>query len=618
MKLKFRLLIPFFLILLIVSCSVSNKQSMDVLVFLNSKSPEVSRSYEYLIPYLDHFGMAYSILDLGVSPIPENIADYALVVFAHPDIANGIDINRVIHLLRSSTANEAGIVTFDPGISFSGKRIIDIKSDINWMVIKTSDHYITSSHRRNDTLKFYNPFSVNLPDTMAGQLLIESNGKPLLIAEETNDEKIVTWTSMDWMHSDIFGPVRGLDDCLWKSFVWAARKPFFMHSLPPVVTMRIDDVAGRGGLWDESPLYWVKTANKYGFRPWLGLFIYNLNPDAINELRSYLINSQATAFPHAFGRPNRYNNRMESYVSGNSLDTVPFYYYPDAIPYRADSYDEFIYYDHLNARPWPDEEAIHGLNAVQDWYNAHQPLPISSCLIPHWYEMGTNCAGFVKEKWDSEFSCFVKPADKPYTDSVQWIVSGPFRLYEEPGSSTGWTRPGGQRPVYYADFMDIGDFTFFNSITEIRDDAGYEWAPDNNVEATVGRGVRQLERAMNSLALAILFTHETDYIYRIEPGNWDLELKGISEGIAEYQPRYMLLDDALRLVRTYHTSRPESASFNTGNGYIKIHFTGYSDTSSSITLFTEDENRIITEYVNIKPFKKNKAVKFKLLTNFRN
>ena len=614
---KSRLLILVFLLLLMASCSISKKQSMDVLVCLNSKSPEVVKAKEYLIPYLDHFGMPYHILDLGESSLPDDMQDYALIVMGHPGISEGIDKDQLVQLVRSAARKGTGIVSFDPEISLSGEQILSTAPEISWMTFTSVDHYITASHPENDTLSFYNPVSIRLPGKMAGHSLIENSGNPLLILEETNTGKLVIWTSMDWMHSDIFGPVRGLDDCLWKSFIWAARKPFIMHALPPVVTMRVDDVAARGGLWDENPLYWVKTANRYGFKPWLGLFIYNLNPDAIDELRSCLMDGQATAFPHAFGRPNRMNNRIESYVSGNPLDTIPYYYYPDAIPYRAESYDEFIYYDHHSARPWPDEEAIHGLNAVQDWYNAHQPLPVSSCLIPHWYEMGSNCAGFVKEKWGAEFSGFAKPPDMPYTDSVEWLISGPFRLYEEPGSCTAWTRPGGQRPVYYADFINVDDETFFNCLTEIRDDAGYEWAPDNNVEATVGRGVRQLERAMNSLALAILFTHETDYIYRIKPENWDSEMKQISEGIAEYEPRYMLLDDAIQLVRTYHTSRPESASFNSGNGTFDIHFTGYSDAPSSITLFTENGDGINTEYVNIKPFNKNKVVKFKLLTNFK-
>jgi hypothetical protein len=612
---KSRLIILFFSLLVLTVCSVSKKQSLDILICLNSKSPEVVKAREFLIPYMEHFGMPYHILDIGESAFPEDIQDHALIVIGHPGISAGIDNDHLVQLIRSAAKKGTGIVTFDPGISLYNEPSTITTASIDRVVFSTTRHFITASHPENDTLKFYNPLLINPPVNLKGNSLIENSGNPLLMLEETNTGKLVIWTSMDWMNSEIFGPLKGLDDCLWKSFVWAARKPFIMHSLPPVVTMRVDDVAARGRLWDESPLYWVKTANSYGFRPWLGLFIYNLNPDAINELRSYLINGQATAFPHAFGRPNRTDRSTESYMSGNPLDAVPFYYYPDAIAWRADSYDEFIYYDHHNTRPWTDKEELHGLNAVMDWYDMHQPLPVSSCLIPHWYEMGNNCARFVKEKWGAEFSCFPKIPNKPYADSVEWLVSGPYRLYEKPGSSTAWTRPGGQRPVYYADFINVGGETFFNCLTEIRDDARYEWAPDNDVEATVGRGVRQLERAMNSLAPAVLFTHETDYIYRIRPENWDSEMKQISEGIAEYRPRYMLLDNAMQLVKTYHTSRLESVLYDSRNGSVDVDFTGYSEASSSVTFFNEKEDRIISEYIDIKPFKKDTIISLKLLLN---
>ena len=575
-------------------------------------------AYEYLIPYMDHFGMPYHILDIAKSNLPEDASGDALIIFGHPGIDTDINKNQLVHFIHSAMQEGTGIVTFDPFVSLDGKESRRHTDEIRKITFRTIQNFITSSHSEFDTLKFYNPINITFPDNFDGITLVGDSGNPLLIIEKKDTANLVVWTSMDWMNSDFFGPVRGLDDCLWKSFVWAARKPFLMHSLPPVVSMRVDDVAGRGGLWHKSPLYWVKTANTYGLKPWLGLFIYNLNPQAIDELRSYLIKDQAVAFPHAFGRPNRAGNRMESYTSVNPLDTVPFYYWPDALPLRADSYDEFIYYNHNHSMPWSDQEAVRGLNAVQDWYDAHQPMPVSSCLIPHWYEMGTNCAAFVREKWGADISGFPKPPDKPYADSVQWLIAGPFRLNEKAGSCTGWTRPGGQRPVYYADFMKIGNINFFNSLTEIRDDAGYEWAPDNDVEATVGRGVRQLERAMNSLVPAVLFTHETDYIYRIEPENWDLELKRISEEIAEYQPRYLLLDDALKLVRTYHTARPISTSFNTKNGNFKIHFEGYSDVSSSVTYFIGNKDNITTEYLTIKPFKKDQVIKFKILTNFRN
>ena len=76
---------------------------------------------------------------------------------------------------------------------------------------------------------------------------------------------------------------------------------------------------------------------------------------------------------------------------------------------------------------------------------------------------------------------------------------------EEPG--TGFITPDrrGQRPLYYAGFANLGVQQFFTCRTEIHDDAGYEWKTDNDVAATVERGVCQLRRALGTLALVVLF-----------------------------------------------------------------------------------------------------------------
>ena len=62
----------------------------------------------------------------------------------------------------------------------------------------------------------------------------------------------VQWGSYDWMSHDVLGPLFGLDDLVWRSIVWAARKPFVMQGLPPFVTMRMDDVI--------DPSWWIDIA----------------------------------------------------------------------------------------------------------------------------------------------------------------------------------------------------------------------------------------------------------------------------------------------------------------------------------------------------------------------
>lgn len=102
----------------------------------------------------------------------------------------------------------------------------------------------------------------------------------------------------------------------------------------------------------------------------------------------------------------------------------------------------------------------------------------------------------------------------PWSDIVPWVKQGPFRLFENPGTDTNTLSRElrDNNPVYYVDLSNINRYFFFNCFTEIGDDAGYDWAPDNDVKATKERGVSQLTLALNSMALSILFKHETDYI----------------------------------------------------------------------------------------------------------
>jgi hypothetical protein len=346
-------------------------------------------------------------------------------------------------------------------------------------------------------------------------------------------------------------------------------------------------------------------------KPWLGLFIYNLEPETINELREYLLAGMATASPHAFGRPERQSSGQESYLPDNPLDTMPFYYNPESLPLRAGNYDEFIFFNHQQSVAWSDEEALKGLEAVSRWYQEHAPLPLSEYLVPHWYEMGANTAGYASEKWGMEFSCFPKYGDRPYTDTVMWLRSGPFRLYEVSQTCTGWTRHGGQRPVYYADFIEFGGASFFNCLTEIRDDAGYEWAPDNDVEATAGRGIRQLKRAIDGMALAVLFTHETDFIYRIDPENWDKELMLITRAMEPYDPDYLTIDEGIRIVRSVATSDITSVRVKPAGKVARISLKGYTDTTTTCYLFTEDEENIKSQLITVPPFRGEKVLRIK-------
>ena len=600
---------------LLAGCGNIQKKSSNVLVILNSSSPAYCKGKEYIIPYLDHFGLPYSTIDISREELPEKLGKYALLIVAHKQIETGLDRNTKSRILKAVNSG-TGLVSFDFHFALQKEYQPVQYTETKELIFSGTRHYITAGHKLSEKLSLFGKMVLPQISVNIGNVLLTGNKNPLIVAIEKGKGRIVVWTSMDWMQTFVLGPVGGLDDCLWKSFVWAARKPFAFRGLPPIITMRVDDVAGQGQIWGKSPLYWVETANKYGFKPYLALFIYNLRPEAIKELRGYLLSGQATAAPHAFGRPPR--SEMPGFKGDYFTKNIDsnyykgYYYYREGLPYRKNNYDEFIYFDWHKQKPWSNSEAQRGLEAVDQWYEKHQPLPMSKYLIPHWYELGTNVIPYIVDKWGIEFIGIMMNPGLYYSAYVPWLKAGPFRLYEEPGASGFLKELRAQRPVYYADFLKFGNRKLFNCLTEIRDDAGYEWAPDNNVEASIKRGIRQLKRAINSMVLPVLFTHETDFIYKIKPANWDKILKGVREGIRDYHPLLMKMDDALRYVRATKTSKLISYHFDPGTGKFEAKFTGSTDVLTYYYLFSEDTEGIHSQLVKIKPFHNSIVIKKKI------
>lgn len=470
-----------------------------------------------------------------------------------------------------------GLVSFDPAMP-GGRRRGD-PARATAIRIASRPHFVTALHPRGEDIPLLGPLCVR--PVAPGTALALAGRAPLVTASRCGSGRVVTWATATWASSRVLGPVGGLDDLLWRSIVWAARKPFAIRALPPVVAMRVDDVAGRGRVWGRPPLYWVGEARAAGFKPWLGLFIYNLAPDAVVELKGHLRRGAATAFPHAFGRHPVGPNRA-------------FFYWASAPRFPARGMDEFIFYDHERARSWPDPEATGRLRAVDDWYAAHPGLPKSRCFIPHWYETGENAIRHVVDRWGSDLSGIVIRPGTSYVRPTPMLKGGPYRRYETADR---------RRPVYYADFVEAGGRRLFNCVTEIRDIGGYEWAPDNDLEATVARGVGQLKRALDSLVPAVLFTHETDYICHMRPETFRAAVRAVARGVAGYGPEFETLDEAAGRVRATVTSRLVECRHDPGTGRLRVAFSGSAGAPTEIRVFTGRDDGINCRRVRIPPFR---------------
>ncbi len=579
---------------------------MNTLVLLDSSHRRSSEGTQFVLPYLDHFGVAYTALDLAHAPLPADLTPYALVIAAHAGLR--LDGAGRQDLLRAA-GRGTGLVSFDPALPSAADLGAQLPARPAWadaVEFAPTPHYITARHEPGSALPLAGRLRVPPMPALPQGILLGAAGRPLLTATSLRNGRLVQWATAGWMHSSVLGPLGGLDDVLWRGLVWAARKPFALRGLAPLVTMRVDDVLGSGTRWGRTPFYWVQEAARHGLKPWLGLFIDNLTDPAVAELRDLILRGQACVFPHAFsvlGRPELAD------VSYRGQPAAPLFERRSAAfarrhrrPPDPSELDEFIYFDHHGRRPWPQGELARRLAVVDEWFAARAPFPMSHYAVPHWYEAAPEALAYVHDCWGAEFAGTTLPPGARYSTRSDWLMAGPFRLHERPGAGIITRARRGQRPVYYADWLQVAGRRFFNCLTEIRDDAGYDWKPDNDVAATIGRGVRQLRRALDSMALAVLVAHETDHIYLVEPQAWAAEVAGVARGIAGYHPILMGMDEALRYVRATRTSRLESARFDAATRQVSAIFTGCADVATHFYLFTEAGDDIAQRLVDVPAF----------------
>jgi hypothetical protein len=560
----------------------------DAVVLVNSSSAKYLDFKHSIQPYLDNFGVPYTVLDIASNTVGTNVGNYAVIIIGHGQLDTNHAYLDTIEQQNISVAvtNGTGLVNFDNDLFASGTNRYQFMRNIfgftnasattgaNVTLPATEPlsqmHYITALHPAGDSISLRSTMSVagvTFPTNVTAVAL--SSGKPFLAVRKYGQGRAVQWTSYDWMPIAVLGPLEGLDDLVWRSVVWAARKPFVMRGLPNFVTLRMDDVSG--------PFTWVHIANEMGFKPWLSLFLNSIDDTKALDLRALTQAGNATASVHSF-----------------------------------DCCSKFFYWNDFNGNGtagtnWSDSVMASNFTLAAQWHTNHG-IPISKVIVPHYDEMGLNAITGL-QSWGVEcIGGYI--LDRPYYSSPPWPIAGPYRLYETPGSDTA------SLSVYYADFLSLPghpelDGKYFICITEMRDDCPCgEWCPDNNVADTISRGTRQLRRALDGMALAMLYTHE----WYIEPipqssnqtpittNNWRAILQGITNNLAAYNPIYVTWDHACQYIRATRTSRIVTSAYDTSSGRVTATLTGNTDLDTLVYVFVGADNAITNSFGTVPAF----------------
>jgi hypothetical protein len=543
-------------------------------VLVNSTSAKYLDFQRLIQPYLDNFGVPFKVQDIATNASTTNLPNCALIIVGHKQLDTNhiyLDANAQANVSRA-VSNGVGLVNFDNDLSIGAVARYQFVQDIFGFSYGTAVtgpnvtfpptepasqmHYITALHLTNETISLAVSMSlagITMPTNVTGVLL--SSGRPLLAVKKYGIGRAVQWASYDWIPVAVLGPLEGLDDTVWRSMVWAARKPFVMRGLPNFVTMRVDDC--------EGPFWWAQMAIDAGFKPHVPIFLGNINQANTADLRRMVTNGNATTSIHSF-----------------TASTM-------------------FYFNHQTETSYSDSVISNNFYVGTQWHLTNG-IPISKVVQTHYSEIGPNAfAGLLQ--WGVEFVPIeVVPGTIEYgANPAPWLIAGPYRYYETPGQGQSTL------PLYYADFLTVPGHPemngkLFNCYTEIRDVASCaEWCPDNNLASTIARGTEMLKRSLDSLVLAHLFTHEW-YIHptsccggtTILSNNWRTILSGITNNLAPYKPIFVTLDFGDQYVRATRTSRITSSQFDASSGEVTVSLSGYADLDTTLKVFVGADSSI--------------------------
>src|SRR5690242_11137802 len=233
----------------------------DAVVLVNSTSPNFSDFQRVLPPYLGNCGVPYVVLDIASNIVDANLGVHALVIIGHAQLdTKHVFLDSVAQSnLSLVVSNGTGLVNFDGTLSLGsnspvyqyvqdifgfGYDVVTNGTNVTFPATETGGtmHYVTSRHAPTNSVILSNSMSlVNLNVQTNATAVAFSSGHPFVTVTKYGQGRAVQWASCDWMNISVKGPIAGLDDLVWRGFVWAARKPFVIRGLPNFATMRVDD-----------------------------------------------------------------------------------------------------------------------------------------------------------------------------------------------------------------------------------------------------------------------------------------------------------------------------------------------------------------------------------------
>ena len=570
--------------LAVIPTLAADEQDTGAVVLVNSRSAARTEFDRYLKLYLDYFDVPYRVLDTAGGELAGGWDKAALIIAGHDGSLQSLtdlDRERIAEYVRAG----GGLFLFDTDLfpasgRHLGGELLSLRPGEpvivdEAVVIEPSEgtHFITALKTDRPALKTVPARRVkfNVPGVSGfgdqARVLMKIGGKPLVICGTYGQGRIVQWSTYRWLDPNVLGFFNGLDDIVWRSLVWVARKPFVFQGNIPQVSMRIDDCAGL-----DTDFAYIDTINKYGIIPHIAFMMDDTPPSAADKLGEYTRTGKAEAFIHA---------RKRAGFTG-------FFFW------------DFDFNDFNRGKPYNDDALRRNFEELEGFHREHG-IQYARTVTSHYVPSATNTLPYLRAMGVA-FDA-ISPATLPNSSEYHFW---PYELYQRAGYfDVSFTSNGDGNFVYRSgmtmDWVEKDPSLFCTTsdalaikVDWLRPSRAPGFEESRKVEGMIIDGTNMLRLALDSMGPAFFFTHELNIgLLEGGAGQLDRAFEGVMRNLRKFHNVIPCGFDHLNQYgKNIRTGDLTAARYDTTTGKLSVDWRGFTDMPTKFHVFTEQAGEI--------------------------
>jgi len=548
--------------------------NLTLLVVVDSSKPADYIIFQNLVAKaLNHFGIPYCICDLAKNPSAlDEASEHPAILLGQEQIARRLSS----HQLARAVAKGCGIVSLDSQVKgcprdFLGLMGIDtVRDPYPTFGLTTSDiqHFITGTRVPRQILRTKTilwPYEVK--PTPSAKKLIEVPfiecfgpfvGRPLLLANDSAGSRCVQFLFPPHIwDNEYLGFLQGLDDLLWKSIVWAARKPLVMKAMPPFVGVRLDDCKG-----GYDHFGYLDIFNRHGYIPEVGFYLDEVGKEEIKVMRQRSQANLAEFFPHAFG------NNVDQLIYGKLA--------PDSYELSTSQLQRSFSRIDTTCKRWG--------------------LKLGKTVNPHWHFVGRNAVPFLRKRGQAYVMATMIPGKPQTGENYRKLNEGWQPLpYGDYGFITDYLPGTNDMFIASAHTLSQLGFDFTLGLTVNKDENRI-----NDVEALSAAGAKQVSLGLDSLFFGVLTAHE-QRLSALSPQEFDLVLSRIDEKMSSRERIFKNYDYIAEYAKSKFDSRISQVSIH--GKKIHLQMEGSASLKQQLYLYLPAGDDTVHTYSELPAFK---------------